>query len=383
MISEPELLAKLATDPRLARLAADVETARADAIAAGLRPNPSVSYEREQVFPDGGLATNFVRFSLPVEISGRRSARRDAARAEVTAGAAEGDGARFALTMQALRCFRTAAYERARGELLGSERAALANAVEIVRKRTAAGTASGYDLQRIELELAAYDDLIAAAQAELASARLELGALVEMVDGVDAAGTLDAPQDPPGLDALLGDAFAGRPDVRATAARRDGAQALARAARRAWIPDLTVSAGVMTQDVARDTTASGYTAGLALSLPIFDHGQAERARARAQQRAADAERQVLARTVPAAIRARHHAFVQTVGRARAVARDQLARLPQLLRSAETAYRDGGGNVVELVDAYTTARDTRLRDLELRRDARLAEIDLWLALGRRP
>jgi cobalt-zinc-cadmium efflux system outer membrane protein len=76
-------------------------------------------------------------------------------------------------------------------------------------------------------------------------------------------------------------------------------------------------------------------------------------------------------------------LVQTVGRARAVARDQLARLAQLLRSAETAYRDGGGNVVELVDAYTTARDTRLRDLELRRDARLAEIDLWLALGRRP
>ena len=42
-----------------------------------------------------------------------------------------------------------------------------------------------------------------------------------------------------------------------------------------------------------------------------------------------------------------------------------------------------GNVVELVDAYTAARDTRLRDLDLRRDARLAEIDLWLALGRRP
>ena len=40
-------------------------------------------------------------------------------------------------------------------------------------------------------------------------------------------------------------------------------------------------------------------------------------------------------------------------------------------------------IVELLDAYRTARAVRLRDLELRRDARLAELDLWLALGRRP
>jgi len=382
-ISEAELLAKLTADPRLVRIAATVDTARADAVAAGLRPNPNIAYEREEVFADGGIATNYLRASLPFELSGRRAARRDAARAEVAAVTAEGDGARFALTMHALRAFRTAGYERARVELLRAERAALANAVEIVRKRTSAGTASGYDLQRIQLELAAYDDLLAAAQTHLATARLELGALVGVPDGVDAAGTLDTPPDPPGLDALLGDAFTNRPDVRAAAARREGAQALARGARRSWIPDLTLQAGFMTQDVDRDTTATGYTAGLALSLPIFDHGQADAARARAQQRAADAEREVLARIVPTAIRARHQALVLTVGRARVVAREQLARLEQLLRSAETAYRDGGGNVVELVDAYSTARDTRLRDLELRRDARLAEIDLWIALGRRP
>jgi cobalt-zinc-cadmium efflux system outer membrane protein len=383
VISEADLLGKLAADPHLARIAATVENARAEAIAAGLRPNPSVSYEREAVFPDGGIATSYLRFSLPFEISGRRSARREAARAEVAAATAEGDVARFALVMHALRSFRIAAYERTHVELLRSERAALANAVEIVRKRTAAGTASGYDLQRIGLELAAYDDLIAAAEAQLASARLELGALVGMPEGVDAAGALEAPPDPAGLDALIEDAFTNRPDVRAAAARHAEAQALAREARRSWIPDLALSAGFLRQGADREAAANGYTAGLALSVPMFDHGQAEEARARARQRAADADHQVLARTVPVAIRARHQALVQTIGRARAVARDQLARLDQLLRSAETGYRDGGGNVVELVDAYTTARDARLRDLALRRDARLAEIDLWIALGRRP
>jgi cobalt-zinc-cadmium efflux system outer membrane protein len=384
VLGEAELLAKLAADPRLERIAATVDSARADAIAVGLRPNPSVSYEREEVFPNGGgIGTSYLRFSLPLEISGRRAARRDAARAEVAAITAEGDGARFALTMQALRTFRTAAYEYARLELLRAERAALASAVEIVRKRTAAGTASGYDLQRIQLELAAYDDLIAAAHTQLATARLELGAVAGIPEGADAAEQVALPSDPPALAVLLGDALAGRPDVRATAARGDAADALARSARRGWIPELSLTAGYMRQNVSADIAASGYSAILGLSLPIFDRGQDDRARALVQRRAAEAERQIIARTVPATLRARHQALVATIARARTVERDQLARLDQLLRSAETAYREDGGNVIELVDAYTTARDTRVRDLELRRDARLAEVDLWIALGRRP
>ena len=382
-IEEGQLVTMLgADDPRAARIAAEVEAARADAVAAGIRPDPSLSFEREEVFPDGGLATNYLRLAVPVEISGRRAARVGAARALVDAAAAEGEGARFALSIQALRRFRIAAYERARVELLRAERAALVQAVEIVRKRTTAGAASGYHLQRIELELAAYDDRIAAAETQLATARIELGALVGMPAGADATGSLDLPNDPPALESLLGDAVHERPEYRAAGARLDGARALSRAAGRAWIPDLTVSGGFMTQDIGGGTTGSGYTAGLSLSIPVFDRGQAERARATSERRAAQADRRVLEREVPAAVRARHQALAQTLARARAVRRDQLARLDQLLRSAETGYREGGGNVVELLDAYEAARDTRLRELELRRDARLAELDLWLALGRR-
>jgi cobalt-zinc-cadmium efflux system outer membrane protein len=370
-------------DPRAARIAAEVDAARADVVAAGVRPDPSVSVEREEVFPDGGLATSYLRLAVPLEISGRRGARVSAARALVEAAAAEGDGARWQLSIEALRRFRIAAYERARVELLRAERAALVQAVEVVRKRTTAGAASGYHLQRIELELAAYDDRIAAAETELATARIELGALVGMAAGVDAAGTLELPGDPPALEALLGAAVHERADYRAAGARLEGARALSRAAGRAWIPELAVSGGVMAQDVGDGATARGYAAGLSLSIPIFDRGQAERARAAAQRRAAEAERRVLERDVPAAVRARHQALAQILARARAVRRDQLARLDQLLRSAETGYREGGGNVVELLDAYAAARDTRLRELELRRDARLAELGLWLALGRRP
>jgi len=382
-LDEARLEAMLTGDPRAARLAADVDAARAEAIAAGVRPDPSLSFEREEVFPDGGVATSYVRLAVPLEVSGRRAARAGAARAHVEATTALGSGARFAHLIEALRRLRLAAYARARVELLRAERAALVRAVEIVRRRTSAGAAAGYDLQRGELELAAYDDRIAAADTELWAARLELGAIAGLPGGADAAGALELPADPPPLDALLGGDVRGRADYRATAARLEGARALDRAAGRAWIPDLTISAGFMAQDAAAGGSASGYAAGLALSLPVFDRGQADRARAAAQRRAAEADRLLLEREVPAAIRARHAALAQTLARARAAHRDQLARLDQLLRSAETGYREGGGNIVELLDAYAAARDARLRELELRLGARLAELELWLALGRRP
>ncbi|MFN0253390.1 MAG: TolC family protein [Kofleriaceae bacterium] len=381
-LDEGQLLARIDQDPRIARIEADTDSARVDVAAARVRPDPSLSFEREEVFSGGGLATNYVRLSIPLEISGQRGARVEAASAEVRAVIAASEGARFAIMTEALLAFRGAAYERARVELLRAERAALVSAVEVVRKRTNAGAASGYDVQRIEIELAAYDDQIAAALTDLSTARVELGVLVGE-PAVDATSSLDIPADPPTLDTLLADVVAKHPHYRAASERLGGAASLSKAANRSWIPDLALTGGFVTEEIDPATSARGYTAGLALTIPVFDRGQEDRAKATAQKRAAAAERAHAARSVPAAVRARHQVLVQTIARSRAVQKDQLARLAQLLRSAETAYREGSGNIVELLDAYSTARHARLRDLELRRDARLAEVELWQALGRRP
>jgi outer membrane protein, heavy metal efflux system len=380
-IDETQLLARVANDPQLARIAAELDLARADVVAAGVRPNPTISFEREEVFPDGGLATDYLRLELPLEISGRRALHVASARASAAAVASESERARFAVTVAALRAFRIAAYERLRVDLLRAERAALVKAVEVVRKRSTAGASSGYDLQRIELELLAYDDLSASAETQLATARVELGAVAGLAGGVDANDPLPLPNDPADV-ATLASTVESHPDFRAATLRVDGARSLSRAASRAWVPELTLAGGIISQDLGTET-ARGYTAGLFVAIPLFEHGQVDRARGAAQARVARADREVLARDISAAIRAAHLTFTRTLARARGIEEKQIARLDQLLRSAETAYREGGGNVVELVDAYRTARDTRLRDLELRRDARLAELELWLALGRRP
>ncbi len=371
------------SDPRVGRIAANIDAAEADVYAAGIRTEPRLAIDREEVFPSGGgVATQYLRLVFPIDISGRRGRRIDGASATANAARADAEIDRFALVVDGLRVFRGAEYARLRVALLSTERASLVRALDIVRKRAGAGDASGYDLQRLQLELTSYDDSITATTIDLRTAQRRVATLLGRSGfRVDAAGDLPLPTSQ-AIDKLLPDALARRGDYRAAKLRIEAAKSDASAAGRTWVPALELTAGAMSADLGTET-ARGYVAGLAFSLPIFDRGRAARARADAARRAAVADTRVLERRVPEAIQIAYEEVTARAEQARAFQATQLARLDLLLRSAETGYREGGGGIVELLDAYRAARDARLHDLELRRDASLAELDLWLALGRRP
>ncbi|MBC7978761.1 MAG: TolC family protein [Myxococcales bacterium] len=374
-----------AGDPRVELIAAEVDAAAAEVLAARRRPDPRIAVDREEVFPaGGGLATSYVRVVVPLDISGRRGRMIAAATANLGAARAESDVQRFVLVVDALRVFREAEYLRLRVGSMTADRGALARAVDIVAKRARAGEAAGYDQQRLELELAAYDDLIASAAIDLRVAQQRLASLVGRPgQRVDAAGALAPVTTPvPALETLLGDPLAQRGDYRAAKLRLDAAAADRAAADRAWVPSLELTAGAMSSDLGTGS-ASGYVAGLSFSLPIFDRGAAGRARADAARRTAAADARLLEREITSAIRIAYETWTERAAQVARFESAQLAPLEQLLRSAETAYRDGGGSIVELLDAYRTAREARLRNLELRRETSLAVLDLWRALGTRP
>jgi outer membrane protein, heavy metal efflux system len=373
------------TDPRIERIAAEVDVAASNVKAARIRPDPRIAADREEVFPDGGgLATNYLRLVIPIDLSGRRGKLVEGAEASVRAVRAQGELSRWQLIIDALRVFRETEYLRLRIALMTAERAALVRAVDIVGKRAKAGEASGYDQQRLQLELGGYDDVITSATIELRASQRRLATLLGRSDGrVDAAGDLPLGT-PPAIASLLSEAVQGRGDYRAAKERIAAADAERVAAGRLKVPTFELTAGGMSSDVGTEGgTAYGYVAGLALTLPIFDRGNAASARAQADRRAAIADAKLIERQVPEAIRIAHETWSARVDQTKAFQTTQLARLEQLLKSAETGYREGGGTIVELLDAYRASREARLRELELRRDASLAELDLWLALGRRP
>ncbi|MDQ3340840.1 MAG: TolC family protein [Myxococcota bacterium] len=381
-IEEAQLVAELeAKDPRLAIVAAKVETSRADVAAARVRPNPSISIEREEPFVDGtGLATNYLRLSVPFDISGRRGRQVAAAEANVRAASSDAAQSKLEVVISGLRAFDDAARARIHVEILTSARTSLVRAVEIARQRGKAGDASGYEVQRFELELAAHDDDLASAQIELRRARTQLAALVGRSGELDAMTTLELPESVPAAEALVAKAM-NRGDLRAAKLRSESASGRVGAAGRGWVPTPTLTAGAMTVDLG-DQTGTGYVVGLGLSIPVFDRGQGDRARAVADRRVADAESRWLERQIPTAVQIARATLTARIEQARRLATGQLDRLDLILVAAEAAFREGNASVVELLDAHRAARAVRIRALDLRHQVARDKHDLELALGQR-
>lgn len=381
-IDEAQLVAELETkDPRLAIVAAKVEASRADVAAARVRPNPSISIEREEPFVDGtGLATNYLRLSVPFEISGRRARQISAAEANVRATTSDAAQTKLELVIGGLRVFDDAARARIHVELLISARTSLVRAVEIARQRGKAGDASGYEVQRFELELAAHDDDLVSAQIELRRARTQLAALVGRPGELDATTTLELPVSIPAAEVLVAKAM-DRGDLRAAKLRGESASGRIGAAGRGWVPTPTLTAGAMTVALG-DQTGTGYVVGLGLSIPVFDRGQGDRARAVADRQIAEAEARWLERQIPTEVHVAHATLTARIEQARRLATGQLDRLDVILVAAEAAFREGNASVVELLDAHRAARAVRIRALDLRYQVARDKHDLELALGQR-
>lgn len=383
-IDEAKLVAAIeAGDPRIARGVAEIAAVRARAVAAHARPNPSVSIDREEPYADGrGLPTNYLRLTLPIDVSGRRGLGIAAADSDVRAQQSATARDRFAVVIDGLHAFEEAAYARRHADALAAERASLVRAAEIVRTRGKTGDASGYEVQRVELELAAYDDLIGSAQIELLRHRQRLASLVGRPGiELDAASGLGIPSRVPAADALLAGALDARTDHQAARFRLEASQHRLHAAARGWMPVPTLTAGAMTTDVG-DRTATGYVAALSLTIPLFDHGQAERAQAIAARQLAEADARWIEIQLPQQVRTAHGVLAARIEQADRLATSQLDRLDTMVAAAEAAFREGNANIAEVLDAHRAARDARLRALELRHQAALALLDLELALGHR-
>lgn len=375
-ITREELIARLEKSPQLEVLRAKLDRARAEVTRAGVIENPSLSLQREEV---AGAAENFATVELPLEISGRRGKTVDAAQAQARAIEADVARATTLTELEALSIYDATCASRARVEILTALRAAIALRVEELTKRTDAGDASGFDLGRLELELSAHDELLDRERAEHAALQRALAVLAgEPNARFEPSEPLIATA-PPALQTLLENALDRRSDHRAAKLRKESAEHALSAAARGWVPSLTLSGGVKTAEV-EDRTKLGYVAGLGIHLPFFDHGRADRERAHAELREASAELRRLELEIPAAIARAHDALELSVAQAKRFETELAPRLDALLRRAETAYREGERPVFELLDAYRTAREHRLRHVDVLLHAKRAELELRRAAG---
>lgn len=380
-LSRAELLARLAQGEwRLAALDARLALARAEVLAAGRVPNPSLGLEREELFADGdGLPEHELRLSWPLELSGRRGLAVRVAEAELGAVIAEDSLARRELELEALTAYDQASLARSRLARAVARRDALATLREVVSRRVASGHAPTYDGTRLDLELAGWDDLIEASRAELEQARTRLATLAghpgERRDALDPAALPTLPRRPTREAAL-----AARPERAAAEQRQRAARLAMDRADRSWVPDLVLDGGLRTADRGPAGTAYGYVAGVSIELPFFDRAPGEHERAAAQRLEASSRLAWIERHAPAETDLAFTRLELAIARAETFRSRQLGPLEALLRAVDTAYREGGRPIFELVDAYRAARDLDLRELDLIADAMAARRELERRLG---
>ena len=142
-------------------------------------------------------------------------------------------------------------------------------------------------------------------------------------------------------------------------------------------PQPTLTGGVKRADDNGERQRGGLF-GVSVSIPLFDTGGREGARWDAEARRIEAERLAIEQRIRAEIAG-----------AAAVLRVRQELLPptsppssadDLVEMADVAYREGDIDIVALLDALRAAARSRIRDIDVRLEVRLAQVALERAVG---
>ncbi len=371
-----------ATSPELASARAGARAAAAWARQAGTWPNPNVVFGRDRTSGLEGVNGQVtIHLEQRLEVTGVHTADRSAAVARADAAAADVLRAEQLLDARVTKSFVHLVSAGRRAALADRLRQVADSAAAIVTRRFAAGDASGFERRRLELEAARYAAAMIAARFEANSVATELAALIgrpgtelEVVDTMPPLGPIAS------LDSLLA-GLPKRSDLQAGDFMVTAATAEATARSREWIPTPTVSAGYKSEESAgRPGRFTGFVAGLAFPLPLFDRRSeatagrlalADRARADRDRQHRDAATEV--RRLASGLRAlieQRRVFGSRLGPEADVA----------LRSISVAFAEGELPVAQWVDAVRAYYEAQGALLDL--DAAIAgrQADLTAATG---
>jgi outer membrane protein TolC len=358
--------------PRARAMRAESEVTRHEQDARLAYPNPAVTYSRESA----GF-TEFLQADQSLPLFGARGALSRAGVAATAAAEADRDVRLWALRSDAAVAAARLVAEQERLELAQTHARDVERLIEILRTREREGEGSRFDRLRAEQELRDTRQMVTSASVSVVEARAALsGLLPRDVALTRIVGALEPQPAPAAADALIARATSTRAELRALQHLAEQATREADAARRARLPSPNLFGGLKRADDASGRQTGGVF-GLSVSVPVFDAGGRESARWAAEHARVEAERA----SIEYRIRSEIIGASQVLSmRQAALSQEQQGAADELARIAVVAYREGEVGILELLDAVRTASRARIRSIELRLDARLAQIALERAVG---
>lgn len=370
--------------PRYAVARSQIEAAQAEVVAAGLLPNPKISYgrydqaggQRNTQF-DGPSQQN-ITVEVPMLLAGQRGARKDAAERQVEVTEAHVEAEYNRLIRDTWRLFVQLLAGQQRLAVLEEANQELERMQNIITGKENAGTASRYDVMRITQEVLGLKARLESARTDNTSVAGELGVLLGFPDWKPQAEGVLAPI---GIKADVGALWAqaehNNPELEG--ARREIVAAdsgLERARRERWpVPSLMLGTAFTDQPYG-----NAIFSGVSVDVPIFDRGQGGMARASAEKHAALLKRELLLSTTRQELERAVDVVIARRATLSKFERDVLVPLPALKEMAEDAYRLGRTGLLELLDSSRSRTEIRLNHLELMVSEIEAELDTLMASG---
>jgi len=350
---------------------------------AGAWPNPVLEMRaddrvsRELGYGGRDLTELSLTQALPI---GRMGPQRAQARAALAAEYAGGERAQLTLEHTVAEAFHELQHAAA---LLAIARAAAADAqnfVRIERRREAEGEASRRQTLRLSIFAAQSAQQVEMAEGEFSEALHGLAMLLDVTP--EAVGETQLLHRPPAAEPLA-QLLAGideHPSLRVHAASQSMIDAQLTASRNARWPELSISAYRIREAVSGQRDAySGV--GLAISVPLWDRGSGRIQSLQAEGQRTGAHRRGERRALESAIRVRHlhlsHLLVQIDKQQAQV----LEPARELLTMTQQGYEAGEVDLLDLLEATTTAHEAKRLQQRLLTDAWLELAALRHAAGR--
>ena len=371
--TEREIVDLIVRDgPQAMAIRAETEVTRREQLARLAYPNPGVMYSRESA----GF-TEFFQVEQLLPVFGIRGALSRAGVAATAIAEAERDARLWLIRSDAVRAAARMAAEQARLEAAQSHIRDVERLIDILRTREREGEGSRFDRLRAEQELREARQVATSSEVGILEAKAVLSALLPRnITVTRVVGGAQERVAAAAVDALTARAASTRAELRALQGAAERAALESDVAKRARLPAPTVFGGLKRADVDFGRARGGIF-GVSVSVPLFDSGGRDSARWAAERARADAARASMELQIRAEIVRAHETLAL---RQVALAEEQDAAGEELKSIAEVAYREGEVGILELLDAVRTAARARARSIDLRLEARLAQVALERAVG---
>jgi cobalt-zinc-cadmium efflux system outer membrane protein len=339
-----------------------IERAQGQRTTAGLIPNPTLGYYREDLNL-GPIESGEWIFSasLPLDFIWTRWPKMSAASARIEAERLHLANLKLQMTFELQKAYIETHFA---GQIVqGWENASRVTeqALQAAQARFADGDLSGYDQQRIAVELQRYQNSATEAQISLQSNRRRLAFLLDPSAAhlvVQTTGNFPLPGAPDlSEERMLEMAKASRPDLQAAQAILRGRQSSLAAAKWDALPDVNALLGYKKQV----DDFKGTVFQVNVNIPIFDRGQGEQRQARATLEQQIVSNALLEKHVELEVReayAKFRFYQKQIESFRAATPN---RPEQLLETVMLSYDEGEMSLLELLDgvrAYSASFETK-------------------------